>query len=230
MKATPGPLFTQVTGKVGGVVAARNRAGQYTRAYVIPVDTITTAKTNSQARLGSANTAWLSLSDALRIGWASYAATLARTTKPGFSYALTGRNCFIAQYCFRSQCGAIVPTTPPSLPGRASICSAVTAGMELFTTTLRINTLPPDYDRFTLQDVLGVWISASSFPPTVNHWYRNWVFVQGFIGNDMTPPDLPFDITLPFTILSGDRLAIRFRHSDNLGRIGSPTTTILTCA
>ncbi len=69
MKAKFGSIVVDGRGKIGGHVASKNRAGNYFRTKVTPVNPKTTAQTTVRNRLSGLSSAWRSLTAAQRSSW-----------------------------------------------------------------------------------------------------------------------------------------------------------------
>lgn len=64
-----GALVVDGRGKIGGHVASKNKAGNYLRTKVTPVNPRTQAQVNVRGYFGTAAKAWAGLSDANRTAW-----------------------------------------------------------------------------------------------------------------------------------------------------------------
>lgn len=74
-----GAIVVAGSGKVGGHVASRNKAGAYLRTKVTPVNPQTTAQTEARNRLSSFAQAWRGLTEAQRQSWNAAVKDFART-------------------------------------------------------------------------------------------------------------------------------------------------------
>lgn len=79
MKAKFGSIVVAGSGKIGGHVASRNRAGAYFRTKVTPVNPDTSAQATVRARLAARSQAWRSLTAAQRAAWNSVVSDYAAT-------------------------------------------------------------------------------------------------------------------------------------------------------
>lgn len=79
MKAKFGMVVVAGSGKIGGHVASRNRAGAYFRTKVTPVNPQSTAQLAVRNRLGVRSQAWRGLTDAQRSSWNGAVAAFAKT-------------------------------------------------------------------------------------------------------------------------------------------------------
>jgi len=69
MKAKFGSIVVAGSGKIGGHVASRNRAGAYFRTKVTPVNPNTSYQAGSRSRLSARSQAWRGLTEAQRAAW-----------------------------------------------------------------------------------------------------------------------------------------------------------------
>lgn len=79
MKAKFGMVVVAGSGKIGGHVASRNRAGAYFRTKVTPVNPQSTAQLGVRNRLGVRSQAWRGLTEAQRSAWNGAVAAFAKT-------------------------------------------------------------------------------------------------------------------------------------------------------
>lgn len=69
MKAKFGAIVVAGSGKIGGHVASRNRAGAYFRTKVTPVNPSTAAQATVRNRLSTLSQSWRGLTAAQRLAW-----------------------------------------------------------------------------------------------------------------------------------------------------------------
>jgi hypothetical protein len=79
MKAKFGMVVVAGSGKIGGHVASRNKAGAYFRTKVTPVNPQTSAQLAVRNRLGTRSQAWRGLTDPQRAAWNSAVGAFAKT-------------------------------------------------------------------------------------------------------------------------------------------------------
>lgn len=68
-----GSMIGELSGKLGGNVFARNKAGAYIRQYVVPVNPNTAAQVNARNSFGSASSSYHSLTDLQKSQWQNFA-------------------------------------------------------------------------------------------------------------------------------------------------------------
>lgn len=88
--------ITEMRNKVGNEVFTRNGAGQVVRAYVIPVDTVTAARTAMRANWADANSLWSAIPADQVIQWSIFAQRFTRRNSIAQAYRLAGRAMFVS--------------------------------------------------------------------------------------------------------------------------------------
>lgn len=112
-----------ISGKTGGTVYARNKAGAYSRNWAKPVNPGTSRQTDVRSGFAGGSAAFSLLTAAQVAAWQAYAAALTRVNRQGDSYTPTGRQIYIEQYNNMSAIGQ----TPLSIPSAFSNVPAITA-------------------------------------------------------------------------------------------------------
>ena len=104
-------LVSEISGKVGGNVFARNRGGSYVRKFAVPLNPKTPAQSKQRSRLAFVSNAWKSLSAADKEGWAAAALLAFRrvTNRLGESTSLTPPQYYIKANLLRL---AALPSSP----------------------------------------------------------------------------------------------------------------------
>lgn len=113
MKAKFGMVVVAGSGKIGGHVASRNRAGAYFRTKVTPVNPQSTAQLTARNRLGTRSQAWRGLTQAQRDAWNSAVQSFARTDIFGDLKNPSGFNLYQRLNNNLVAVGAAAITTPP---------------------------------------------------------------------------------------------------------------------
>lgn len=138
MKIKWGQIVAEGRGKLGGLVASRNRSGSYMRTKVTPSNPQSTAQTTVRNSLTSVAQAWRGLSAAQRIAWNNAVQSFKGTnifgdgtTPSGFGlYSKLNQNLLLI--------GASVITDPPlpaNVPAFTSMSLAAAAGAGTVTLT-----------------------------------------------------------------------------------------------
>lgn len=84
-----------ISGKIGGTVYARNRAGAYARNWAKPTNTPTAKQSANRLAFGNVSKDWAALSSPQQDGWNILASTVTRFNRLGDAYTPTGRQIFL---------------------------------------------------------------------------------------------------------------------------------------
>jgi hypothetical protein len=103
-------------GKIGTVVAASNRYGQYRRQLVIPANPRTRAQVGVRHAFGVITARWRTLTQDQRDAWMATAAAANSLPRLGQSGPLTGAQLFTRINCSRAALGFDPLDDPPPLP------------------------------------------------------------------------------------------------------------------
>lgn len=101
------------SGSQAGTTASRNRFGQYRRTRAMPTQPRTDAQLSVRANLNNVSKAWGSLTDAQRLGWASYAAAHPRYDSLGQQVTLTGHQMFVSVNTLNLALGLTIQNAVP---------------------------------------------------------------------------------------------------------------------
>lgn len=138
MKAKFGSIVVAGSGKIGGHVASRNRAGSYFRTKVTPVNPSSVAQQAIRNRLTGISQAWKALTAAQRLAWNAAVGDYSRTDVFGDIRNPSGFNLYQRLNNNLLTIGESVITVPP-VPGSVlaiTACSlAVVTGTPAMTLT-----------------------------------------------------------------------------------------------
>jgi hypothetical protein len=219
-----GLLATDLSGKLDGLVASRNRGGAYIREHVTPIDPATARQLIQRTAMENASAAWSALTDAQRQLWNTWAMGLRMVNRAGRPYAPTGRHAFFAEYLPRAQvaltpsslvpgCSPLfaLPITPPSQPFRGPTFPPIPRGR---TVTDPADSFPfrlseDDWWMFDEETALLVF-TGPDLPPT-RYWFRGpYQLRLAMIGNEDGYDGVDFWAQLPWAPDVGDPLFYRF--------------------
>ncbi len=143
MKAKFGLVIVGGSGKLGGHVVTKNRAGYAIRTKVTPSNPQTTFQANVRARLTTISKSWAGLSDAQRLQWNTAVDSFKSTNIWGDGVTPSGFNLFqkLNNNILLSGGTAITtPPTPAAVVGlTAFTATAVHAGASTLTFTVDSN-------------------------------------------------------------------------------------------
>lgn len=107
-----------MSGRVEGVVHARNKGGSYVRRMSIPVNAATTFQQGVRNALAAASSAWRDLSASDQAAWVAWASTHPVINRLGAAILLTGQQAYVQANRNAFSAGEAIPafTTPPVEP------------------------------------------------------------------------------------------------------------------
>lgn len=88
-------LFTTASGHIDGIVASRNRSGQYLKARTIPVNPSTIRQDTVRSNLANLAQLWQDLTPLQRSLWGEFADATPTVNRLGQELILTGQNAYI---------------------------------------------------------------------------------------------------------------------------------------
>jgi hypothetical protein len=94
-KILGGGSFGTLSGKLGSMIFAHNRAGNYIRTFVKPVDPRSISQLNSRANFGTSSNNYHSMSAAQKVAWKTFAVNQF-LPESGIMGISTGQNAFTA--------------------------------------------------------------------------------------------------------------------------------------
>lgn len=115
MKIKFGAIVTDGRNKIGGHVASKNRAGNYLRTKVTPVNPQTTAQTTVRNRLAGISSGWRGLTADQRAAWNAAVSDYAKTDIFGDLKSPTGFNLYQRLNNNLVTCGESQITDPPAV-------------------------------------------------------------------------------------------------------------------
>jgi len=106
--------IVQMSGSIAGNVHARNRYGNYVRARTKPTNPNTALQVAIRASIAFLSNRWSqTVSDAERIAWNLYGASVAMKNKLGETVYLSGYNHYIRSNAIRKMCGHTIIDAGP---------------------------------------------------------------------------------------------------------------------
>lgn len=173
----------ELSGKMGGLVFARNKGGAYVRAYVIPLNPRSLGQLDVRTGWASAVTSWHTLDDNTKSQWNMFAATDFKPKYPKIGVTYSGFNTYVS--CFNEliqntrvqQSGTWLnltntvtpfvanPPDPPSA-GISSMIKYSTGGPTpvLTPTTISLKNVTISGNTITAQFRLGTTLTSGQFP------------------------------------------------------------------
>lgn len=213
------------SGTIGGQVYARNRAGQYARAWAKPVNPNTVRQAQVRSMFGNSSTNWALLSDSDIEAWDAYAAQLVRINRLGEPYTPKGRQIFmevtqnlqtISQTLIATPSGF---TESPSMDSIATFIATETAGVldGLDTTNIKFLT-PSGADGYVVVEATPPYEVKKT---NVNNLFRQITVLAG--PNPIAASNLLAAYTAVFgtAALAGQLIQLRAKVVDEITGLAS---------
>lgn len=119
-----GALIGQASGRLGPVVASRNRYGSYFRAGTIPITSTTSYAMNAKAYLTNASQSWRTLTTSQRNSWKEWANQNPVVNRIGQIVNLSGQAAYVGLYCIARNLALTPLSAPPISSGPAPLLGA----------------------------------------------------------------------------------------------------------
>jgi hypothetical protein len=210
------------SGKLGALVASRNRGGQYLRSRVTPVNPSTTFQQAVRNALRSLVSLWTStLTDEQRNGWETYGSNVTVTDSLGDARTRTGQNWFIGNNTPRLQSGIARVDDAPNVFNQGDTGDAVFDMTSDTAGSLTLGTAPDGWSDSTNSQTLMLYISR---PINAS---RNFLKLPtqlvGTLSNVAVSPPAGGAFTLPFPNSGADvKVAFYYRIAREDGRLSGP--------
>ena len=136
-----------ISGKIGGTVYARNKAGAIARNWAKPTNTPSTSQSANRSRFAGGPVGWDTLSRTIQDEWNALAQTTTRLNRLGESYIPTGRQLYLQAFNNLSVVGSPMPNTTPTTDVKPDAVVKPT-------TVLEADPGNPGIDAFTLTGVV----------------------------------------------------------------------------
>lgn len=214
-----GAMIADASGSIGGTVFSRNRGGSYVRNRTTPLNPQTTFQSGVRSAFANLATRFATiLTDFQREAWRAYGEIVPVPNALGDDRFLTGLQHYIRSNSLLSLAGGTIVDEPPS---------SFTAGPTIEPTI----TIDATLDQFTVVDLGGYnpatqgalagYISIGR-PVNPGVLFYKGPFRVGFAGAISTLAALPTAVALPFPVVAGQGLFVRFASSTLDGRVGVP--------
>jgi hypothetical protein len=214
-------LISEMRNKLNGSVFSRNRAGNYLRNKVTPVNPQTSFQTAVRALLTAASQAWRTLSVSQRLAWNSAVANFQGTDIFGDVKTPSGINLWNKLYINAGTIGAAPLSVPPSLVSSPEVPSESVSTSTTGAVTVSDPVLNSVPNGMSL--VLRMTPSVSAGKNFLKGKARIIaVLAQG--------TGLPYNASTPYAnkfgvITAGEKIGWELSYIDNVTMIEGPKTT-----
>lgn len=216
-------LGTDLSGKVGGIVASHNAGGAYFRAATIPTNPNTLFQQTVRAFVAALTSAWqTTLTQLQRDAWELYADNVTVTNRIGEQINISGIAMFVRNNVARMQATGNALLNAPIVFNLGQLAGARANNATVAAQTVDIEfgaTIPLDPWISTAGSRLLVYVSRPQ-NSGVNFFKGPYRFA-GALEGDPIPPTSPFTVGVTFPIGLGQRLFTRVVVAEADGRMTS---------
>ena len=213
----------QLSGSVGGVVAARNAGGMYLRNRSVPVNPNSVRQQEARAAFAVSAADWRVLTTAQRGAWDGYAVESPVKNRLGEDITISGFAHYVRTNAFRAAAGAAALDVAPITPGQSSVgtLSVSTYSVANGFTLTAVDATSDGPGIIQVGPVVSPGVSFFKGPFTL-------LFAGPFA--DLLVADVNPTETSPRygTWLLGQRRFIRIRGSDVFGRLSNSVIVPIT--
>lgn len=204
-------LGTDLSGKVGGIVASHNAGGAYFKAATIPTNPNTVFQQAVRTAVAALTVRWNdSLTPAERSAWEVYADNVLLTNRIGDQVNVSGLAMYVRSNVSRLQRGGGFQDTAPTIFNLGAFDQGDAENATEAAQTIDIDfgsTISPGIWLTELGSHLLVYVSRPQ-NPSINFFKGPYRFVAALSG-DPVPPVTPFTVTAPFAFVAGQRIFTR---------------------
>lgn len=207
-------LFTQASGSMAGIVASRNRYGQYFRGRVSPVNPGTAPQTGVRLNFADAATRWQSLTPLQRSAWDVWAASV-----PALG-GITGLNAFCACNSLRLQAGLSLLEDAPLVSAMAETDSSISIVADASDNDIDLSF----NNALTWATEAGAYLlvyGSRPFPGSRNYFKGGYQYL-GKVAGATTPPTSPQTFVSTFDLIVDTYVQVQCRIIRADGRYSSP--------
>lgn len=212
MALTKFTMTAAMSGKMGGVVFAHNRAGPYVRALTTPVNPNTQYQQEVRSIMGALSAYWgETLTQAQRDLWDLYAFNVPMINRLGDPINVGGIGMFQRTNVVALQTGAgggAIISAAPAIFNLGSWTTPTIAAITAATEMISLNF--DNTDAWANEDDSDMVVFTSRpMSPAINYFNGPYRFAGMIEGDAVTPPTSPANVTSPWNLEVGQKVAIR---------------------
>jgi len=215
------PVYTQVSGSIGGLTYAHNKGGLYARARSIPVNPNSNEQRAVRNGFSSLVTEWTEgLTAAQRDAWSVYATNVPKTDTLGDPLQLSGQQWYIGANTPRLQAGLARVDDGPTIFDRGVIDETLSVAVD--EASQEITVTYDDTLAWADEDGSAMLVYASRpVNPTINYFRGPFRLAGSIAGDSVTPPTSPGTIAVPFPVVEDQRVFVEIAFTRADGRLSS---------
>ena len=196
-------LISEMRNKLNGSVFSKNRAGNYLRNKVTPVNPQTTYQTAVRAVLTAASQAWRALTEAQRLAWNTAVSNFTGTDIFGDVKTPSGINLQNKLYINATTIGGTPLTTPPS-PGVSvdvpDFAVNIDGGIQAYNISSNLATVPAG-EKWVIK-------STENVSPGINFFKNKYRIIAVLNGGTALPYAAIADYTAKFgPVITNQKIA-----------------------
>lgn len=212
---------TQISGKIGGSVFARNAGGDYIRSNKKPINPRSPLQNARRA-----NTAWLAkywsndLTEQQRTDWRAYATGTGWTNKLGQAIEINGLAAFLRLNVFHRMIpSAIIDDAPTAMGHGGGV--AFTFAAESDTSKIQIDDPTGAFDKDTELHNAWLFMGLPTEPGRVAT-PKGFRYIGRIWGSAGAPLVFPYELDAAYTMRAGQFITIRMMWHDEHYRMAGP--------
>lgn len=226
-------IGTDLSGKVGGIVASHNAGGAYFRAATIPTNPNTPQQNVVRAAVAQLTSLWQSsLGQVNRDAWDLYAANVPLTNRIGEQHNVSGLAMYVRSNVPRLQAGVGRIDIGPAVFNLGAYTAPTLSNASEAAQTIDVNFINGSFSDPWAVEVGGFMFSYFSRPQNTGiNFFRGPYRFAATVEGEVIPPVSPNATAAPFAFVANQRIFGRHFTVRADGRLAAVThTTVLTVA
>jgi len=219
MALVKGGIAGEMSGKVGGMVFARNRSGMYVRSHATPVNPDTDRQQAARSKLSSLAQAFFGiLTPVQRTAWNQYGSQINFQNRLGDDIFLSGINHYIRTNSAVLLAGGVRIDDAPVINNLGETDPTATAVID---ETGQLLTVSFDDTMPWLDEDNAFLIVGMSQPkdPSKSFIGGPFRYAGSIEGDSVTPPTTPDTIAVPYVVVESQKVQMYFRIARADGRL-----------
>ncbi|KKM62823.1 hypothetical protein LCGC14_1517750 [marine sediment metagenome] len=218
-------IGTELSGRLGGIVASHNAGGAYFRAATIPTNPNTPQQQVVRNAVSSLTNAWVeTLTVGQRLAWEVYADNVKVTNRIGAQINISGLAMYVRSNVVRVQAGIGSVNDGPTVFDLGSHRAPTLSNFSAATQLGDVGFFTSGLTDLWANEVGGFMFVFLSRPQnqTIN-FFKGPYRQSGGITGDPVPPVPPIAFIVPFPFAEGNKIFARFVSLRADGRTSTPS-------